>query len=499
MKKRLDLTSGAWWDYVFLGVLLVAMSSQINVGDIGHDTYKQGYVTKTLKIALPDIALLLNVAWFAVRTTLARGWKRLWWPPLPAWALLFAMLLALIHSPSIWSKAALAVGDLGAKSPGWKHALSAVMKDKGASQAVKEGLAVTFQFGLYFLIAPLLLVNLLVDRRDAGAVTDRREFALRTFAGGALLMLAVALLQDMQARGEAPHALFGSPNAFASWFAIVVPLLFAWAQSGQGSTQGSGLKGDGPTWMRRLCLPAAVVGVVVVMSLWSHLALLTGSLVMVLLARGVRRLRLGVLALLLALFVGVQWAASPRDARREAFVHVGSAREKVKKQYIEWYAAMGWAAPRERAFANGVGPGNYQLNIGTYYSSLPNESKLPPDSNNVYAVQAVSLGLLGLTALLWTLAHFARLANDARKYLQARSRDAWLPLGVLGSLASWAVVNVFHASIVRGTGLVLALLCALAAVALSHEEAAEAEAAEAAPAVLSSAELSSNAPGAASV
>jgi hypothetical protein len=466
MRRKIDLASPAWWDYVFLAILLVAMSTQINLGDIGQDTYAtQGYVTKTLKIALPDIALLLNIVWFALRTTLARGWKRLWWPPLPAWALIFAMALALVHSPSIWGKVAGVFENLEIENPTWKQQLSAVMKDKGASQAVKEGIAETIQFGLYFLIAPLLLSNLLLDRRDAGLVTDRREFALRTFALGAFAMIALALFQDMKVTREAPKALFGSPNAFAAWFAIALPLLFAWSQNDEGLAQRGGLTGV----LRKLTLPAAVIGLVAVMSLWAHLALIVGLLAMVVFARGVRRVRLGVMAVLVTLFVGVLWSQSPRDARREPFVTIGSAKEKVKKQYIEWYAAAGWASPREKAFTSGVGPGNYQLSIGPYYSSLPNESKLPPDSNNLYMVQAVSLGVLGLSALLWTLGHFARRANEARKYLQSRNIDAWLPLGILGSLVSWGLVNIFHAAIVRGTGLVLAFLCALSVVALYRD------------------------------
>ena len=466
MRQNTRVGGAAWLDYVFLGLLLVAMSSQINVGDIGQDTYaKEGYVTKTLKIAVPDIALLLNIVWFALRTTLARGWKRLWWPPLPAWALIFAMVLALVHSPSIWNKAGEVLAEMEGKNSGWRADLKAVMADKGASQAVKEGIAETIQFGLYFIVAPLILVNLLVDRRDADRVIDRREFALRCFAGGAVLMVALALWQNVQAPREAPRALFSSPNAFAAWFAIVLPLLFAWSQNDRVLLH----KGGPASIVRRLLLPVALMGMLAVMSLWSHIAALCGLLAMALLARGARRVRLGTLALLVALFTGALWAQSPRDARREPFVSLGSAKEKVKKQYIEWYAAAGWAAPSERAFTNGVGPGNYQLNIGPYYSSLPNESKLPPDSNNLYLVQAVSLGVLGLSALLWTVGHFARRANEARKYLQARHQDAWLPIGVLGSLVSWGVVNIFHASIVRGTGLVLALLCALSVVALSHQ------------------------------
>jgi hypothetical protein len=94
----------------------------------------------------------------------------------------------------------------------------------------------------------------------------------------------------------------------------------------------------------------------------------------------------------------------------------------VKKQYVEWYAALGWSLPQVKAFATGVGPGNYQGNIGTYYVSLPNEEKMPPDSNNLYLVQSVALGFLGLGTLLWVIFHFARVAWQAR----AAYPDDWL-------------------------------------------------------------------------
>jgi hypothetical protein len=452
-------------DDALLGVLLIAMSSQVNLGDIGQDTTAQGYVTKQLKVALPDLALLLNIVWFAARTTMLRAWKRLWWPPLPAWALLFSLGLALVHAPSVWSKVAESLAE--SEANGLRAQAKAALGTKGVAQAVKEGVAETIQFALYFGVAPLILANLLVDRRAAsvagdehGAI-DRREFALRIFAGGVVLMLGLALLQLATGSArvpESPQALFGSPNAFGAWFAIVLPLVFSWSQ-----------RDAAPAILRRLALPVAAIGLVVVMSLWAHLALVVGLALAAFLARGTRRVRLGVLALLVAVAVGMLWSQSPRDARRQPFVQLGSGKEKVKKSLIEWYATTGFARPRQNAFAGGVGPGNYQIKIGEYYSSLPNEEKMPPDSNNVYLVQAVSIGLLGLSALLWTLGHFAQQANAARKYLQAHARDAWLPLGVLGSLASWAIVNLFHASIVRGTGLVLALLFALAAVALAGE------------------------------
>jgi hypothetical protein len=153
-----------------------------------------------------------------------------------------------------------------------------------------------------------------------------------------------------------------------------------------------------------------------------------------------------------------------------------NASPDLKKQYIEWYAALGWSQPRRVAgsetgersknFGTGVGPGNYQLNIGPYYSSLPNEEKMPPDSNNLYLVQAVALGVLGLGALLWAVLHFASLAIAARK----KFPNDWLGAGVLASLAAAAFVNLFHALLVRGTGLTLAFLFSLAVIAWMQGE-----------------------------
>jgi hypothetical protein len=144
-----------------------------------------------------------------------------------------------------------------------------------------------------------------------------------------------------------------------------------------------------------------------------------------------------------------------------ASLRISSATQKVRKEYVEWQASLGWNIPRERAFATGVGPGNYQINIGPYYGGLPNEEKMPPDSNNLYLVQAVSLGALGLGALLWTIGHFFGMA-----WVTARSwRDDWLAAALVGALCSWFFVNLFHAMIVRGAGLMLAFFFALAVVA----------------------------------
>ncbi len=468
MKVKFEPTRAAWWDGVGLALLILALCSQLNIGDIGRDTYAtQGYVTKQLKIALPDIALALSFFWFLARTTILRGWRRVWWPPLPCWALLFAFTLSLVHSPSVWKKSALAVRtaqselDEGAPPIARQAQLKIILKDKGASQAIKEGIADTIQISLYFLVAPLVFVNLLRDRRaaeHAEIAIDRRELALKSLGLGALLAVALALWQAAQASSAAPISGFGSSNAWAAWLAIALPLLLTWGSS--DPTLG---------WARRLALPIAIVGLLSVMSPWAYAAALLGLWATVWWASGVRRVRLGVVALLLSVFCGLIWLQTPRDARRETFLRVdnplGKSEDgkKVKKQYVEWGAAIGWAMPSERAFATGVGPGNYQGNIGTFYASgLPNEEKMPPDSNNLYLVQGVSIGVLGLGALLWMIGHFAQIAWRARQNM----RDNWLAIGLLGSLFSWVLVNFFHASIVRGTGLLLALIFALCVVCM---------------------------------
>jgi hypothetical protein len=92
---------------------------------------------------------------------------------------------------------------------------------------------------------------------------------------------------------------------------------------------------------------------------------------------------------------------------------------------------------------------------------LPNEEKMPPDSNNLYLVQAVSLGVLGLGALLWVIFHFM---GRARETMRGVSGD-WLSFGVFAALCAWLGVNIFHAGIVRGGGVVLAFILSLAVIA----------------------------------
>jgi hypothetical protein len=450
-------------DAITLALLILAICTQWDLAHVGRETFKtQGFVTKQLAVSLPDLALALAFVWFLASTTLARAWRRVWWPPLPVWALIAALCIAALHAQTVVNPVA------GALHNGFSpRAL--------LTKESKEAIAEIVQWTGYFILAPWLFVNLIHDRRS-GALVSRRSFALLTFALAVFAVTVVGLLQTVLAPAQVPEGTFNSPNIYGAFLAVALPLLVARRLH----------EWRGSTWQWIGVFAAVLLAVFTVASAWAVAALFLGVLVAgwLLLVPDRLAVVLGVLALLTAL---VWLAPMPQgsvagqtmQSARQEFLRVSSPTEAVKKQYVEWYVALGWANPmqrvsspegpeRLRAFATGVGPGNYQGNIGTFYQagSLPNEEKMPPDSNNLFLVQAVSIGFLGLGALLWTLFYFARQAWVA----QRRFPLDWLGAGVLGSMTAWCFVNLFHAMIVRGTGLILAFLFALAIAAIQMDE-----------------------------
>jgi hypothetical protein len=449
------LTTVQHIDTFLLGFLILAMCSQIDPLTVGRDTLAEGlgYATKTLKVALSDIALLLCFVWFLFRTASLRAWRKLWWPPLPCWALIVTMVVSLLHSPHVVE----AIADAFAKAGGPRGFVRAI-----AAKESKEAIAEVLQFGAYFIIAPLLFVNLMQDWRS-GVLVERRRFALHVFSFAVLLNVLAATFQLLAFTRVAPRGLFSSPNMYAVFLAISLPLLVAMVLR---------------EWTK--VPPALIVtgltlllGLLTVVSVWAVLAILIGILIAGVLQRLPVR-TVAVAAASLAVVFGAWGVQSKLKTNRQESLRVSSATQKVKKQYIEWYAALGWAVPKGQElplgvaqlhqYETGVGPGNYQQNIGPYYSSLPNEEKMPPDSNSLYMVQAVSIGVLGLGALLWVLGHFM---GKAWHSMRGISGD-WLAFGVFAALCAWLVVNIFHAGIVRGGGVVLAFILSLAVIAGSR-------------------------------
>ena len=149
----------------------------------------------------------------------------------------------------------------------------------------------------------------------------------------------------------------------------------------------------------------------------------------------------------------------------------------VKKEYVEWVAGICMASEH---LWTGVGPGQYQLNIGEYYGQDPNpDIRLETDSNNLYFVYLASLGLAGLVPLLQLI--FDALAaswrtsrrnsgaairtpdvSDWKEWWRTNEGRA-LAAGVCGAMSAFLVVNLFTAMLIRGTGIAFAFILALAA------------------------------------
>lgn len=481
MMKRLDARR---FDGLLLALLVVTMCGQIDPVTMGRDMFViSGYVEKQLKVALCDLVLFGTFVWFVVRTTMLRAWNRLWWPPLPCWALLAALLVSVAHSPRVIESVVTFVHPTPGLSADARHRLL---------QAPREAIAEVVQFAGYFLVAPWLFVNLLRDRRDRKTdevAIERRSLALWAFAGGVALNLAVGIVQLAGTVGRgtaldsttAPRGLWSSPNLYGSFFAIALPLLWARAVSGEAiRLQYARARTRGLV----MTLALAAGALLTMATPFAAVAQGFGMAMAALLRASARGLALTALLLVFAAWSWrgiepmyaarapyLQWKEHAAPPHGEGASSSGPQRYEVQKRWIEWEAAQGWSAPRDATVATGVGPGNYQLNIGKYYVTLPNIKKMPPDSNNFYLVQGVSLGLTGLAALLWILGHFA---GEARRAAEINRAD-WLGAGTFAFLAAWLVVNVFHALLVRGLGLVLAFGLALAIVARMSAGAARSE------------------------
>lgn len=441
MKKILSFLDSA-----SLAALIVAMCSQVDVRRVGRDTLAEGlgYATKTLAVALSDVVFLLVALYFVARVVQLKAWKRLWWPPLPCFALLFALVVSALHSGPIMAAVSNSVAENG-------FGIKALITKES-----KEAIAEIVQWSAYFLFAPWIFVNLIHDRREG--FVSRRKLAVGAFVLAAMLSGIAALAQLQKFTESAPRGLFASPNVYAAFLALAIPFI--------AENESEDIRAQGRYWIVAAVLIFVALSTVV--SPYAFIATGIGLVVAVLARTGGIKLKAFRLALVAALaLVTLGFWKSPRSLQtfRAEQTSLASDQQKVKKQFVEWQAALGWSVPRERAFATGVGPGNYQLNIGPFYNSLPNEEKMPPDSNNLYLVQAVSIGVLGLGALLWVVLHFWGTAWRAAK----KFPGDWLGAGVCAALSSWLFVNLFHALVVRGAGLVMAFLFALAVIAFEGE------------------------------
>jgi len=109
----------------------------------------------------------------------------------------------------------------------------------------------------------------------------------------------------------------------------------------------------------------------------------------------------------------------------------------IKNRYIEMQASLNLISENTLL---GVGLGNFQNQIGTFYNELPKVNTAEINQHNGYLVVASSMGVLGLSALLWLFLHGWK---HAKKKFKSRTQDKYLFLGLAGSILACMIESLF--------------------------------------------------------
>jgi hypothetical protein len=373
-------------------------------------------------IAACDVfAGILFLVWLAVR---GRYWKSLRRPPLQVWAWLAVVALSATQA-----------GDL------------------------KQAAVKIIQVGLYFVAVYVMYCDLFASRRGV-------RQAVSVLAGATAVVVLWGLVDYVRQGGPAGdpmlvRASLENRNIYSAYLAMVLPVMLALSFAAKDGIQ------------RAVLLAVVAVGTITMLSglmVWIVLAVMLGLLIW----GGFRpRPAPEIIGLLVlgALVIGVL----PRNASentRECFdpIERGQVFKTggmpgdippglviLKKRWIEWHPALRMLSEH---FMLGVGTGNYQLNIGRYYETLPDAKKSQADTANLYLVTASSEGFASLICLVALLALFWRQSRAMRGLVA----DAWgraLSAGICGAVISLVIANFFTSLFVRGAGLVWVLLFAL--------------------------------------
>lgn len=314
-----------------------------------------------------------------------------------------------------------------------------------------------FQWCEYFIAGYLLFAHGLKNAR-------LRSLLVWLFAGvaGTIVLAGAAqyfgwlpALRELDVRGT-----FLNRNVYGGYLALALPFLFGL------------LLYDPVPWRRAVCLLLVGLGLISVLSGGALLGIVLAALVL-----SALHSRSALLACIAVVFLFLT-LLTPRLPRENDWVLRDSialfeADGSVTKRCAEWQAAAVMAAENPWL---GVGTGNYQMHVNEYYWAVPKPPGVPePDTQNLYLVLAGSLGVLGPLFFVALLVHFARCA--ARAWAASRSPLArGAGAGVLGSLLAYAVCSIWSPLLVRGIGLPLVFLCALAASLSRETVAAEAPA-----------------------
>jgi len=324
---------------------------------------------------------------------------------------------------------------------------------------LKEAAKDILQLIVYFIAAYMLFTSLLRE-------PSRVRIAVYALLIGASVVVAYGVWQYLVLGYIAPFdvgATFGNRHTYGAYLAIILPLAF-----------GLLLEAE-KRWQRVWLILLILLGAASVLYGATVIALAAGLVGAGLIGTR-RRPWHAAIAVLVLLVLAVGLPPNRSAAVNDFFTFTESGwvegsyermTDVPKQRYIEWLAALNVLEERP---ALGVGAGNYQLAIGSYYyGTMPNLDSIEPDSYSAYLVTAASMGLLGLTCLIAVLLHFGVQARRSALAILPSPLERGLARGGWGMICAAVVHNMFSSYLVRGVGLVFVFCLALITVlALSN-------------------------------
>lgn len=387
------------------------------------------HTVSDIGLSLADVLLALTALVWGIGV-IARGQLRqLRWPPAAAWVFL------LLCVPSLF----------------W-------------TASMPQGAAKLAQYIEYFFVAYLVFVNTLATRRARIAVL-------------AALLVGLAVNVFMAYRTYTTEAysaafpvhvagLFGYRNDFGAYLCVLVPVAGALVLLAR------------EIWLKVVGLLLLGAAVSVMLAGGPFLGLLLSLGVMV----GWRAFRALPVYLLLVLALVLLILPALRYNNREIltkslFMYNESGKDedhRVEKRFLEWQAALKALDPAQQPYRTqmeyyrkvllGQGIGMYDKEILRFWERMPrpDEDIMEHDTQNQYVVLAISVGFPAALAFIWLLASYGCQAR--RSLLNSEDDiDQTIAVGAVCAIVATSVAGLFGLIIVKGVGLVLVFLAAMAA------------------------------------
>lgn len=359
----------------------------------------------------------------------------------------------------------LALATARAEGIGWRRLLSVPFSHAAfillacfatlCSDQWKAGLGECIQFALYFLVADRVFfiaqaLPLSMQRPRAGQ--GRHPLIAAFLAIGAVVVLiafrqlfapvADGAADPLQVRGT-----FGNRNVLGGYLSLLLPFAF-------GLLFAVPCR---PGKRARSVLVRAALALLVLAGLCTVLsgaALLAIGLAIFTLSVCKGRLAATVTAVLFVLFLSYVAPNLPRQnlytSLRSVELYDSETGERTRR-YPEWQAAVTMAFERPWV---GVGPGSYQAKIGTFYDIVPRATG--PSEPDIQNLHLVLLSTCGFPAYFAFLAIFLSAIATGVSSRDPVSRAAACSLG------AFLIASVWHPLLVRGIGIPMAFLLALA-------------------------------------